>query len=107
MFSFDQQIRFVWVPAQQTCVRVNIEGSELALVAVPVADIALLLIMLVGLLRLRRRGGGMSDLAQVLWKQVSRWSLPAVDLCTQSCGFRSDRVQYGSCLLSWLRFLQW
>jgi hypothetical protein len=76
MSSSDQQIRFVWVPAQQTCARSKIGGSKLALVAVPVTDIALLLIMLVGLLRLRRRGGGMSDLVQALWRQVRRWSLP-------------------------------
>ena len=71
-FSSDQQIRFTWSPPQQTCVRVNIESSELALIAVPVTDITLLLTMLVGLLRLRHRGGGTFGLAQVLWRQVRR-----------------------------------
>lgn len=36
----------------------------------PVTDIALLLIMLVGLFRLRCHGGGTFGLAQVLWRQV-------------------------------------
>jgi len=35
-----------------------------------VTDIALLLIMLVGLLRLRVRGDGTFGLAQLLWRQV-------------------------------------
>ena len=34
-------------------------------------DIALILIMLVGLLRLRTGGGGWFDLGRLLWKQVS------------------------------------
>jgi hypothetical protein len=37
-------------------------------------DIILLLIMFVGLLRLRRHGGGTFGLARLLWKQV-RWLL--------------------------------
>jgi len=35
-----------------------------------VTDVALLLIMLVGLLRLRVRGVGTFGLAQLLWRQV-------------------------------------
>jgi len=34
-------------------------------------DVALLLIVLAGMLRLRRRGGGWFDLGRLLWKQVS------------------------------------
>jgi hypothetical protein len=37
-----------------------------------VTDMFLLLIMLVGLLRLRRDGGGTFDLGRLLWKQVGR-----------------------------------
>ena len=36
-------------------------------------DIALVLAMFVGLLRLRDRGGGMFGLARLLWKQVRWW----------------------------------
>jgi hypothetical protein len=35
-----------------------------------VTDIALLLIMLGGLFRMRLRGGGVFGLSQLLWKQV-------------------------------------
>jgi len=48
----------------------NNESHSLTLIAMVVTDIALLLIMLVGLLRLRRHGGGTFGIAQLLWKQV-------------------------------------
>ena len=62
------------------CVVTNAESGTPSLVAAGVAatDIALLLIMLVGLFRMRRDGGGMFGLAQVLWRQVLyRFSLPS------------------------------
>jgi len=34
-------------------------------------DFTLIVIMLVGLFRLRRRGGGWFDMGRLLWKQVS------------------------------------
>lgn len=34
-------------------------------------DLTLIVIILVGLFRLRRRGGGWFDLGRLLWKQVS------------------------------------
>ena len=43
-----------------------------------VTDIALLLVMLVGLLRLRRQGGGMVGIGQVLWRQVGWQFCPPV-----------------------------
>jgi hypothetical protein len=44
-------------------------------------DFTLIVIMLVGLFRLRRRGGGWFDLGRLLWKQVSwRHVLPAAVL---------------------------
>ena len=45
--------------------------------------------MLVGLLRLRHRGGGTYGLAQVLWRQVRRWFLQANDLSIHSSVFVS------------------
>jgi hypothetical protein len=48
----------------------NNESNSLTLVAMVIADIALLLIMLAGLLHLRRHGGGTFGIAQLLWKQV-------------------------------------
>jgi len=61
--------------------------AELNLIGLPATDISLLLIMLVGLFRLRSDGIGIVGLAQVLWKQVilvlaSRGSLnPLILFC--------------------------
>ena len=49
----------------------NMESNKLAVTAMFMADIVLVLIMFIGLLRLRGRGGGMFDLGRLLWKQVS------------------------------------
>jgi hypothetical protein len=49
------------------------ESSVLNLVATLVTDIALLLIMFVGLIRLRLQGGLRFGLIQLLWKQVWSW----------------------------------
>lgn len=60
------------MPTQRACVTPNIKRTGLNLIATSITDIVLLLVMLVGLLRLRRQGGGMGGIAQVLWRQV-RW----------------------------------
>jgi hypothetical protein len=49
---------------------VTTERSVLGLVPTIFADLALILIMLVGLLLLRRHGGGMFGLTPILWRQV-------------------------------------
>ena len=48
----------------------NLPSSKPSLIAIPITDISLLLIMLVGLFRLRGDGMGIVGLAQVLWRQV-------------------------------------
>ncbi|KAH9962362.1 hypothetical protein BC827DRAFT_1383522 [Russula dissimulans] len=58
-----------WVPSEFGCGMPNTESNKLAITAMPVTDIALLLVMLIGLLRLRHRGGGRFDLGRLLWKQ--------------------------------------
>jgi len=63
------QISAEWVPSEITCGTPNTQSNKLAITAMPVTDIALLLIMLIGLLRLRHRGGGRFDLGRLLWKQ--------------------------------------
>ncbi len=65
-----EQIRAVWEPAVGSCTITNIEVSRIAFISGFVADSSLLLIMLAGLLRLRRRGGGSYELWHLLWKQV-------------------------------------
>jgi len=67
-----QQIHTEWVPQHLSCGPLNTHSNISAITAMLVADVALLLIMLIGLLRLRHRGGGMFDLGRLLWKQV-RW----------------------------------
>jgi hypothetical protein len=54
----------------------NSERSSLNLIAMLITDIALLVIMLVGLLRVRTSGGGTFGLSKLLWKQVGVTALP-------------------------------
>ncbi|KAH9954626.1 hypothetical protein BC827DRAFT_954478 [Russula dissimulans] len=65
------RIRSGWSTDQNNCVILNMESNKYIIVVVFVTDIVLLLIMLVGLFRLRRRGGGTFELGRLLWKQVS------------------------------------
>jgi hypothetical protein len=52
------------------CAIPNIEAGVLNIMVILITDVTLLLIMLVGLLRLRRYGAGNLGLGQLLWKQV-------------------------------------
>jgi len=72
--QFIARLRF----AGSSCVPANIESNQLNMIAMAVTDIALLLIMLVGLLRLRYHGNDMFGLTQVLWKQGVIWLLLAL-----------------------------
>jgi hypothetical protein len=53
------------------CAIMNIQSSKPTFISMLATDITLLLIMLVGLFRLRTPGGGWLDLGRRLWKQVS------------------------------------
>jgi hypothetical protein len=77
------KLRATWIPAESTCVPVNMESNVLNLVAMLVTDIALLLIMFAGLIRLRRQGGFKFGLIQLLWRQVRSWSLRAAVLSSE------------------------
>lgn len=55
---------------QKRCVVDNTESNKPNIIVTLITDIILLLIMLVGLLRIRRQGGGAFGLGQRLWKQV-------------------------------------
>lgn len=59
----------------------NTKNITLTLIALVVTDIVLLLIMLVGLLRLRRDGAGTFGVTHLLWKQVW-WQLSPQVLST-------------------------
>ena len=60
----------MWDPAANSCIITNVDTSKLSLVSLFASDLTLLLIMLAGLLRLRRRGTGTLDLGRLLWTQV-------------------------------------
>ena len=70
VLPYRKQIRSVWEPVAKSCIITNIDTCKISIVSCFVADIILLLVMLAGLLRLRRRGGGSYDLWHLLWKQV-------------------------------------
>jgi hypothetical protein len=60
----------VWsVPEKRVCVPSDLSGVKLALIVTLIIDILLLVTVLVGLLRLRRDGGGRFGLQGFLWKQ--------------------------------------
>ena len=104
MFLSRPQLRAVWSPAALACANLNLERSAPNLIAIPVTDIALIAIMLVGLVRLRCHHGGRFGLAQILWRQVRYRFLPVMVLLIR---FPFGRVFFGSWLLWWLRFRQW
>ena len=67
------QFRAEWVPGQETCVMVHMESIKISTIVALATDIGLILIMLLGLSRLRRCGGGIMALGRHLWNQVGLW----------------------------------
>ncbi|KAI0279432.1 hypothetical protein BGY98DRAFT_968908 [Russula aff. rugulosa BPL654] len=67
------RLRSTWLPAQERCVVHDTECNKPTIIVTLITDIMLLLIMLVGLLRLRRYGVGTFGLTQLLWKQGVIW----------------------------------
>ena len=57
---------------KRVCVVTNIQSCKSSLIVLLGADVVLLLIMLAGLLRLRRHGGGSLAIGRLLWKQVGQ-----------------------------------
>jgi hypothetical protein len=55
---------------KKACVVTNIQSCKASLIVLLAADVILLLIMLAGLLRIRRLGGGSLELGCLIWKQV-------------------------------------
>ncbi|KAI0288473.1 hypothetical protein BC826DRAFT_687204 [Russula brevipes] len=56
-----------------SCTPKNIQITKINLISTLVTDVALLLIMLIGLLQLRVKGVGMLSLGQLLWNQGVIW----------------------------------
>jgi hypothetical protein len=57
---------------KKACVVTNIQSCTASLIVLLAADVILLFIMLAGLLRIRRRGGGSLELGRLIWKQVGQ-----------------------------------
>jgi hypothetical protein len=55
---------------QVTCATHDIDSIDLSFIVTLATDFVLLSIVLAGLLRLRRDGGGRLGLGKLLWKQV-------------------------------------
>ena len=64
------QIRAEWVPAARACRFTNVEIIRNFAVILLITDVILLVIMLAGLLRLRRGVENSFHLSNLLWKQV-------------------------------------
>ncbi|KAH9990083.1 hypothetical protein BJV77DRAFT_633989 [Russula vinacea] len=75
-------LRSKWSPEALTCVLFNVSSTKPAIIGSLFSDIVLLLIMLIGLLRMRheaRKGDGLGSfpLVRTLWKQGLIWLLVA------------------------------
>ncbi|KAI0281022.1 hypothetical protein BGY98DRAFT_1185140, partial [Russula aff. rugulosa BPL654] len=77
VLPYHEQVRSVWDPLAKTCIVTNIDICEVSIISCFVADTILLLIMLAGLLRLRRHGRGSYELWDLLWKQGVIWFVVA------------------------------
>lgn len=76
----------------------NLETSQPSLISLFVTDCLLLLFMLAGLLRLRRRGGGAFELGRLLWRQVRAAVLAGADVVDLLIHLTFERVSSGSLL---------
>ena len=63
------QLLAAWVPEQGVCQVLNVQTSEKSVIVLLISDVVLLLMMLVGLLRLRIHGN-MFGFRKLLWNQV-------------------------------------
>ena len=61
------QVHAAWVPEESVCILSNTSSFKLSVTSTFITDVVLLVIMLVGLLRLRLHIFGLGEL---LWKQV-------------------------------------
>ena len=72
------QLRSVWNPVQRLCLVLNSDDNKSNIIAIFITDIILLLMVLVGLIRLRYHGGGTLGLGRLLWKQVAFRGFPSM-----------------------------
>jgi hypothetical protein len=85
-------MRSVWSPDAKTCILVNLDSTKPPVITALITDVALLLIMLSGVFRLRLQSGGF-DLGYLLWKQVRRFFLATPEYTNVLI----VRASFGSC----------
>ncbi|KAH9990081.1 hypothetical protein BJV77DRAFT_1069105 [Russula vinacea] len=71
------RLRSSWSPEANACIMTNFDSTKYSSISSLSSDLALLIIMLIGLLRLRCEGGGVFALGRTLWKQGLIWLLLA------------------------------
>jgi len=71
------RFRAKWIPSQETCVMIHMESIKISTIVALGTDTGLILVMLLGLFHLRRRGGGTMALGHLLWNQGIIWLLLA------------------------------
>ncbi|KAI0281013.1 hypothetical protein BGY98DRAFT_270657 [Russula aff. rugulosa BPL654] len=76
-FSGVVRVRSVWMPAARACLTTNPQLVRDLSIGTLATDVSLLLIMLVGLIRLRHRDRTFVDFEYVLWKQGIMWLIIA------------------------------
>lgn len=64
------QLRAAWQDTLRQCVVLNSDVSKLNIIVLVITDIVLLTMVLVGLFRLCRDGGGRIGMGLLLWRQV-------------------------------------
>jgi hypothetical protein len=86
------------MPVASACAITNFEASKPSVIGMLVTDVTLLLVMLSGLLRLRRSDGGSSKLGRFLWKQVGGGDSRFRDIIDPLIHLTYLRVLFGSLL---------
>jgi len=66
------QLRSARISAKGACSTPHYESDKLNVIFMAITDCFLLVVMVIGLLRMRIHGAGTFSLGQLLWKQV-RW----------------------------------
>ena len=89
------------------CVVTNLKTNQPSLISMFTTDFLLLILMLAGLFRLRRRGGGTFELGRLLWRQVRAVVLVGYDVVDQLMRFIFQRVSSGSLLLPSQNLFKW
>jgi hypothetical protein len=71
-YYIHSQLRSAWISAQGVCSMPDYDSNKVTIIFMVINNSFLLVVMVIGLLRMRIHGAGTCSLGQLLWKQV-RW----------------------------------